>query len=40
MINALVDAFRLAKLQRERAQVSKDRDAEQKLLVARGMSEV
>jgi hypothetical protein len=39
MINALLDAFRLAKLQRARAQVSKDRDAEQKELVARGMSE-
>lgn len=39
MINALVDAFRLRKLQRAREQVSKDRDAKQKHLVAKGMSE-
>ena len=39
MINALLDGIKLAKLQRARSQVSKDRDAETKLLMAGGMPE-
>ena len=39
MIQALLDAVGLAKLQRARSQVSKDRDREEKRLVDAGMSE-
>jgi hypothetical protein len=38
MISALVDALKLAKLQRERAQVAKDYDKEERRLIASGVS--